>query len=307
MKEKTVEIITVSVITYNSSKYIIETLESIKSQTYPRLILQISDDCSTDNTIKLCNEWIENNKGRFENTKVIIPKHNTGVAGNLNRAWDACETRFIKDIAGDDKLMPNCIEDNMKYMEDHPDAAFVFSKIKVFGSNEKQNDKIEALFDYSKFSWTPEKQLDYFLRGKNFVTASTCFANIEKIRELNLRNDERIPLLEDTPKWANAIKKGVKLHFFDKETVGYRVHNTSLSTSKKPSRRFQRSLEMYFFLYTYPYLYSIDPEYATTLAYNRISKLFRYKNLVQNTLFYKFFDLLKLWGVINEKDIEPTR
>ena len=304
MKEKTVEIVTVSVSTYNSSKYIIETLESIKSQTYPRLILQISDDCSTDNTIKLCNEWIENNKGRFENTKVIIPKHNTGVAGNLNRAWDACETRFIKDIAGDDKLMPNCIEDNMKYMEDHPDAVFVFSKINVFGSNENQNKKIEAQFDYSKFSWSLEKQLDFFLRGKNFVTASTCFANIEKIRELNLRNDERIPLLEDTPKWANAIKKGVKLHFFDKETVGYRVHNTSLSTSKKPSRRFQRSLEMYFFLYTYPYLYSIDPEYATTLAYNRISKLFRYKNLVQNTIFYKFFELLKSWGIIKEQKIE---
>lgn len=304
MKEETIETVTISVLTYNSSKYIIETLESIKAQTYPMLNLQISDDCSTDNTVQLCNEWIENNKSRFENTKVIIPMHNTGVAGNLNRAWDACETRFIKDIAGDDKLMPNCIEDNMKYMEEHLDAVFVFSKIKVFGSIEKQNEKIEALFDYSKFSWTPERQLDYFLRGKNFVTASTCFTNIEKIRVLNLRNDERIPLLEDIPKWANAIKKGVKLHFFDKETVGYRVHNTSLSTSKKPNRRFHKSLEMFFFLYTYPYLYSIDPEYATTLAYNRISKLFRYKNLVQNTIFYKFFELLKSYGLFKNENIK---
>lgn len=301
------ETVTVAVLTFNSSKYVIETLESIKAQTYPNIILHISDDCSTDNTVKVCKDWIEKNGSRFVKTKIIVPEHNTGVAGNFNRAWDACDTRYIKEIAGDDKLMPNCIEDNMQYMIEHPEAVFVFSKIKVFGNSDQQNKIFESVFDYSKFNWSPEKQLDYFLRGKNFVTASTCFANIEKIRELNIRNDERIPLLEDTPKWANAIRKGIKLNFFEKETVEYRVHNSSLSTRKRPNYRFQRSSEMYFFLYTYPYLYSVDPEYATGLAYKNVSHLFRYKNLVQKTIFFKIYDLLKYWGVVKEKDIEPNR
>ena len=304
MTNKKKEIVTIGVLTYNSSKYVIETLESIKAQTYPSLILQICDDCSTDNTVKICKEWIENNKDRFVETKIIVPEHNTGVAGNLNRAWDACETTFFKEIAGDDKLMPNCIEDNMKYMEEHPDSVFVFSKIKVFGGSEKQNKKIEDQFDYSKFSWTSEKQLDYFLRGNNFVTASTCFSNINKIRELNIRNDERIPLLEDIPKWANAIRKGVKLDFYEKQTVEYRVHNKSLSTRKRPNLIFLHSVDMYFFLYTYPYLHSVDPEFAQNLAYKRVLGLFRYKNLVQNTIFYKFYDLFKSWGVIKEHNIE---
>ena len=64
---------------------------------------------------------------------------------------------------------------------------------------------------------------------------------------------------------------------------------------------------MYFFLYTYPYLYSVDPEYATGLAYKNVSHLFRYKNLVQNSIFFKFYDLLKYWGAIKKKDIEPNR
>ena len=301
------ETVTVAVLTFNSSKYVIETLESIKTQTYPNIILYISDDCSTDNTVKVCKDWIEKNGSRFVKTKIIVPEHNTGVAGNLNRAWDACETKYIKEIAGDDKLMPNCIKDNMQYMREHPEAVFVFSKIKVFGNSDQQNKIFESVFDYSKFNWSPEKQLDYFLRGKNFVTASTCVTNIEKIRELNIRNDERVPLLEDLPKWANAIRKGIKLNFFEKETVEYRVHNTSLSTRKRPNYRFQRSSEMYFFLYIYPYLYSIDPEYATELAYKKVSHLFRYKKLVQNSIFYKFYDLLKYWGVIKKKDIETNR
>ena len=295
------ETVTVSVLTYNSSNYVIETLESIKAQTYPSLILQICDDCSSDNTVKLCKEWIKNNKDRFVKTNMIIPTHNTGVAGNLNRAWDACETKYLKEIAGDDKLMRNCIEDNMQYMERHPNAVFVFSKMKVFGSSDNMNKNIENGFDYSQFFWTPEKQLDYFLRGKNFVTAPTCFTNIDKIRELNLRNDERIPLLEDLPKWVNAIRKGVKLNFYDKETVEYRVHNKSLTTRKKPNPKMQRSLEMYFFLYSYPYLYSVDSENAMNLAYKRVSGLYRFKNFVQKTIFYKLYDIYKSRGIISKK------
>ena len=62
-------VVTVSVSTYNSSKYVVETLESIKAQTWKNIILQISDDCSTDNTIELCRNWIEQNKERFVETK----------------------------------------------------------------------------------------------------------------------------------------------------------------------------------------------------------------------------------------------
>ena len=125
-------IITVSVLTYNSSKFVIETLNSIKSQTYPNLILQISDDCSDDNTIGICRKWIEVNKARFIKCKILLPDCNTGVSANCNRAWDNCETVYLKDVAGDDLLLPNCIEDNMKYIQENPNAIIVFSKAKSF-------------------------------------------------------------------------------------------------------------------------------------------------------------------------------
>ena len=130
--------VTVSVTTYNSAKYVAETLESIKNQSYPNLILQISDDCSTDNTIDICKSWINKNKDRFVKTKIIVPESNTGVTGNCNRAWDACETRYFKGIAGDDLLLPYCIEKNMQYVTQHPEAIFVFSKIQVLELMKKE-------------------------------------------------------------------------------------------------------------------------------------------------------------------------
>ena len=51
-------VVSVVIITYNSSNTIIETLESIKSQTYNNIELVISDDNSSDNTLSVCYEWI---------------------------------------------------------------------------------------------------------------------------------------------------------------------------------------------------------------------------------------------------------
>ena len=44
-------LVSVVVITYNSGKYVLETIESTKTQTYQSIELIISDDCSTDNTV----------------------------------------------------------------------------------------------------------------------------------------------------------------------------------------------------------------------------------------------------------------
>jgi len=254
-------IVTVGVTTYNSSKYVIETLESIKSQTYPHLILQISDDCSTDNTIELCKKWIEDNKERFIKTKVIVPEHNTGVSGNANRNWDACETEWFKGIAGDDLLLPNCIEDNLKYVKEHPDAVFVFSKPKPFGASEKKCEKIMRKFDFSFFNLTSEQQLNY-LMSKNCIPASTTFCNILQIRTIGIRHDERIPYLEDWPKWINVLKKGIKLFYMNKETVLYRIHEKSLSNIDIASMKFYESNRLFYFYYIFDSVYLNNKDVA---------------------------------------------
>ena len=251
-------VVTVSVITYNSSKFVLETLESIKAQTYQPLILNVCDDCSTDDTVEICEKWIDKNKDRFIETKIIVPEHNTGISGNINRGIDACKTEWLKFIAGDDLLKPQCIEEYIKYVIVHPDIVVAFSRVDVFGPVKEVVGDVNKVFDYSFFKLSPSEQYDRLVFKGNCIPASTSFFNMIRLRELNIRADERIPLLDDYPMWINMLKKSVLFHFVDKALVYYRVGG--ISSGKSISSRYRQSLELFYYYYLFPEWYKKAPE-----------------------------------------------
>lgn len=124
-------LVSVVVVTYNSSKTIIETLESVKEQTYPNIELVISDDCSVDDTVDICEQWIEVNKGSFSSTILIKSKINTGVPANLNRGIKKAHGLWIKSIAGDDLLKPESIHTYLSYAKKNG-FEICFARLELF-------------------------------------------------------------------------------------------------------------------------------------------------------------------------------
>lgn len=243
-------LVSVPVIAYNSSKTILETLESIKAQTYPNIELIISDDCSKDNTIDVCRKWLEHNKDRFVRTEILTVEKNTGVSGNCNRARFACKGDWVKGIAGDDMMLPNCIQDYVAYVKQHPDTIYLFGRCKAFGADEEKCREVDSLFDYSFFSLSTEQQLHYLLFKGNCIPATTNFYNRQRTRQLGVLLDERVPLIEDWPMWINVLRKGVKFHFVDKETIMYRING--MSNKLRASLPMYRSERLLRFYYMFP-------------------------------------------------------
>ena len=245
-------LVSVPVVTYNSSKTILETLESIKAQTYPNIELIISDDCSKDNTVEICREWLEKNGSRFTRTELLIVPQNTGVSANINRAEVACQGEWAKGIAGDDILMPNCIQDCMDYVKEHPDTIYLVGRMEGFGRSQEEVDEyMNRCFDYSFFDLSADEQYRRLVFRGNCVPAPAVFYNIKRVRELNITNDERIPMVEDYPKWMNVTKKGIRLHVLDKTIVRYRLSENSISTTTTPSLRTRKSGALIYIYYQF--------------------------------------------------------
>ena len=281
-------LVSVPVITYNSSKYVLETLESIKAQTYQNIELIVSDDCSTDNTVEICRKWIEENKERFIRTEIITSEINTGVSANGNRGRNACRGEWIKGIAGDDLLMPNCIQEYIDYVNKNRDQYFVFAKIEPFGSTSEMHTIYEtSVFDSSFFDLKNEEQLERLIFTGNCIPASTCFYNRNKAIENEIINDERIPLLEDWPKWIKVLERGLKLGFINKKLIKYRIHEKSLSTSKIRSIDAIRSNQLFIHYYLYPKWRERNLEEAI----NRITNLY-----VDN--YQKYIDIRKKYDKV---------
>ena len=284
-------LVSVPVITYNSSKTVVETLDSIYNQTYPNLELIVSDDCSTDNTVEICRSWIESHRDRFVRTKLLTVEKNTGVSANMNRAEAACQGEWVKPIAGDDILMPDCIETYVDYVSKHSDAIYVFSKVETFGGEEDRRKVIESQFLYEFFNWPIERQYDFLTLERNCIPAATSFYNRNRIMKLGVKNDERIPLLDDWPRWINLLKKGVRFCFIDKVTVNYRVGESAISTRKDLSVEYKKSLALNYIYYGFPNDYRKRDKKMAILKYLRLQR-FVHDNALLWRIVVKLYKLL---------------
>ncbi|MFN4915163.1 MAG: glycosyltransferase [Sphingomonadales bacterium] len=84
---------------YNHSQFVIESLESIKNQTYPNIEHIIIDDCSTDDSVEKIEKWINDNN---YNCKFIKHKVNKGISATLNESIVIAKGLFWSALATDD-------------------------------------------------------------------------------------------------------------------------------------------------------------------------------------------------------------
>lgn len=223
-------LVSVPVATYNSVDFIIETLESIYNQTYAEIELLISDDFSTDGTIEAVDEWIKQERviNRFVRIEFIKVPANTGISANCNRFIKACQSDWVKMIAGDDILLPNCIEDNVRFINDNPETQIVFSQIRLYQSTFEESSFIKTIPKefpelFMGKSISAQDQYQLLLLGDRIYYTPSFLLNKNAINKVG-GYDESNRLVEDYPMWLKLTSAGIRLDYFHKETVGYRVH-----------------------------------------------------------------------------------
>lgn len=105
----------VSIITpsYNTARFIAETIESVMAQTYMNWEMIIVDDCSTDNTDEVVAAYV----AKDSRIHYLKNEENSGAALTRNRALREARGRWIAFLDSDDLWHPEKLERQIRFME----------------------------------------------------------------------------------------------------------------------------------------------------------------------------------------------
>lgn len=226
--KKNQPLISIVVITYNSSQYVLETLESAKAQTYQNIELILSDDCSKDDTLQIVDAWLKNNYNRFKRTVIVRSEINTGTPTNCNRGLKASEGEWIKFIAGDDILMPHCVESMFDFSISK--GAFISTSAVDEFCDENLPVRLSKsiyLEQMRFFNQKEDKQFQSYLRHSVFLNSPALFIKRKLFDKVGFF-DESLKILEDTPFILETLRAGYKIYYNEISTVRYRTNQKTV-------------------------------------------------------------------------------
>ena len=113
--------LSVGIITYNQQETIAQTLDSILCQKGDfKLEVVIGEDCSTDNTLAICQEYAER---YLEQVVLLENTHNLGIMANFARVMKACTGEYVGICAGDDYWCDEQkLQKQLDYFVAHPEC-----------------------------------------------------------------------------------------------------------------------------------------------------------------------------------------
>lgn len=241
-------LVSVVVASYNAEHTVLETLESVRNQTYENIELILSDDCSKDNTVLVAQRWFDENAHYFKGgAHLLTAEKNQGVCANFNKAIRSSKGEWIKIIAADDLLLPNACLDYIQYINQNKDANYVTANIDVY----LEHFKPECLCETGKqsaplsiYKEDVEGQIHYAAKHM-MVSGAAVFYSKTLFNDIQGYN-ERYPF-EDWPSVINSLEHGYKIHHLQKSTIGYRHHSSISNTSGKLYNiKFRRSTRKFF-------------------------------------------------------------
>jgi len=218
---------------YNGAEFLMEALESVSSQTYPKIEVIVSDDNSQDNSIKIAEDFLRSTSFSYK----IFPHERYGIAGNWNFSISQSSGKYIKFLFQDDLLEPECVEKMVELAEKDDDIGLVFSPREMFITpGHENNSGCLQVYNYGKDLHKSWSKLTEIQSGENLLADPNFFNNpINKIGEpsnvlIKKEIFEHIGLFDpelrqtlDLDMWFR-IMCHYKIGFVDRYLVKFRVH-----------------------------------------------------------------------------------
>ena len=213
-KRKVVDgLVSVIMPSWNTERFIAETIQSVIDQTYQNWELLIVDDCSTDNTDEIVKSFKDDRIKYFHNEK------NSGAALTRNRAMREARGEWIAFLDSDDLWMPEKLEKQIAFMKEHGYTLSYTEYEKIDEESKPLNIYVSGPEKVNK-----RKMYNYDYIGQLTMMYSAKEFGLIQIKDIKKNNDYAIRL--------KLFKKPGTCAYLLKENLAkYRVRKVSISHS----------------------------------------------------------------------------
>lgn len=207
------ELVSIIMPSYNTGRFLKETIESVLAQTYQNWELIIVDDCSTDNTDAVVKLFSSDLRIRYFKNGT-----NSGAAVSRNRALCEANGRWIAFLDSDDVWHPEKLERQISFMEENN---YHFSYTNYSEIDEESNSlgilvtgpkKVNRIGMYS-YCWI----------GCLTVMYDADYIGLIQIADIKKNNDYAM--------WLKVCKKA-DCYLLDETLAKYRKRSGSISNHK---------------------------------------------------------------------------
>lgn len=193
-------LVTVFTLVYNTGKFSVEALESVRDNQYPNLQHIVIDDCSTDGTsVQVVDDWIKAN-----NYPCVFIKHETnrGVCKSLNEIMSLAKGKYLLGV-NDDLIDVGRIRTHVEFLEAGSDkVAAVFSDERLI--NEK-GEVVAESYMQKRGAVLKHSSTYYNLMEDCYIPIPGATIRCDSIRAVGLF-DESI-YMEDWDLWLRLSKR----------------------------------------------------------------------------------------------------
>ncbi len=263
-------LVSVIMATFNEPKKFIEaSISSILNQTHKNLELLIADDSTNEDTIKAIDNFA------VTDSRVIIIRkpERMGFVNALNEALNKAKGDFIARMDGDDISLPNRIEIQLEFAENHP-------YIDVFGGDMDIIDENDTIKSERHYPITEKGIRRKFIFRSPFAHPTLMFRR--KIIDNGIRYNPYYKRAEDIDFLMRLYKNGYQFGNTGQKLLRYRVVGNLQNKRSRDQWIYNHKARSENFIWSKPFfssaswavslIYKYIPSFIVTLFYKRENK-----------------------------------
>jgi len=192
MNRTTVDVI---IATYNRNDFLLETLKSVKNQTFSNWQCWIAEDGETQEKLKVVKPFLEDDRFKYS-----TGEHIGFPATPRNRAIRKGKGKYVAILDDDDLWLPEKLERQVRFLENHPNCVLLgCNALRWTGTGEWYNSPLY-------FKNHKEGKINYeSMLDQNYIVHSTAIVQRNALKQAGLYNEIlNPPIGEDYELWLRV-------------------------------------------------------------------------------------------------------